>query len=169
MITEIIILFAVLLAVISTSLIVNFSINKVILKKLSSKEDLKNSIPINILKSVMFLSVSLLISELNISLQNISKVISYSQGYNTVFFQAISFYSIFILIFMISFILLFIITYILFSVIFRGKDIIIETANNNYGLLIFFIGLFLMMILAFKPNLLPILDYFIAYPTIIYH
>jgi hypothetical protein len=168
MITEIIILLAVLITAISTTLIINFSINQLIVKKLNDKEDLKNSTPINILKSVIFISVSILISELNLSLQNISKVISYNDGVNTILLQSLSYYSIFILIFMLSFFLLFLLSYILFSVIFRGKDILIETVNNNYALLIFFIGLFLMMILAFKPNLLPILDYFIAYPTIIH-
>jgi hypothetical protein len=169
MITEIIILVAILIAVISTSLIINFSINKMVLKKLSSKEDLNNSIPINILKSVMLISLSLLMSELNVSLQNISKVILRSESNGSAFFQGLSYYSIFIMIFMFFFILLFIISYILFSVIFRGKDIFFETANNNYGLLIFFIGLYLMLVLTFKPNLLPILDYFIAYPSVIYH
>jgi hypothetical protein len=169
MTTVFMILLAIILAVISTFLMINFIINKMVIKKLNDKDDIKNSISINVLKATLFISVSLLINELNLSLQNLTNALSNNNGTSYFMLEAISYFSIFILIFMLSYICIFVISYILFSVIFRGKDIFIETINNNFGLVIFFIGLYLMLVLAFKPNMLPIFDYFIAYPTISIH
>jgi hypothetical protein len=169
MITEIIIFLAVTIALFGAVFIINAIINRLLKKKLTVSEDLEKSISINIIKSLLFVSVAILINEVNISLHSISKIIEVNNTGGGLMFQSLSYFSIFIFIIFLTFSFIFILAYIMFSVIFKGKDILIEAVNNNYGLVIFFIGIFTSLLFTVKSNMLPIFEYFIQYPTISIH
>jgi hypothetical protein len=164
--SEFVIPMVILLANIAIILIINMIVNKLLQNKITNKSDIESSITINLTKLSLFISVSLLISEINSSIYSLLKIIPHNTDIKTVVFQTASFFSIFIIIVILSFFLLLLISYLLFKTIFIGKDIIIEIVNGNIGILLFFIGVLLALVLAFKANLPIIFDYFINYPTI---
>ena len=58
----------------------------------------------------------------------------------------------------------------MFGIVSKGKNIFIETANNNLNAVILFCGILLALAFAAKVGVTPLLDQFIPYPTMpIYH
>ena len=98
MMTELIIFLSVLISVSTSIFIINISLDRLIRKKLKSSDEFSMSTCINSLKASLFISIALLVGEINISLHNISKMLNSNQSNYDLFFQIVSYFSIFIFI-----------------------------------------------------------------------
>lgn len=160
--TNIIILLAVLTSASLTMFLLNWFVRFKLKNKLSGKENL---ITIPIFKGVLFISGGLLLSELILTFQTLTKILPGSYSGNDLVLREISFYCIFFAIVLIVFAVLLWLSTLLFSLIKRGENVFVEVANNNLQSLILFSGILLALTLAIKTGITPLLDEFVPYPT----
>ena len=147
--------------------IINLFVNSRLKKKLSENE---TPITINILKAVLFISGGLLISEILNPFQTLINVLPASISGNELLLNEIMYYSLYLGILLLVFIIILWISILMFGIISKGKNIFIETANNNLNDVLLFIAIMIALVFAAKSGITPLLDLFIPYPELpIYH
>jgi len=167
MTTNIIILISVLISGLLAIFILNALVNSRIKNKISENE---SPFTIDILKAVLFLAGGLLLSEIITSFQTLTKVLPTSFTGNDLLLKEFSYFSIFFGITLLTTITIIWLSTLMYSLISKGKNIFIETANNNLSAVILFCGLILALTIASKSGLTALFDQFIPYPTMpIYH
>ena len=153
-------------AVIVSGLLTVFLLNSIVNSRMKGKvSDNEHPITGDIMKAILFLCGGLLLSEIVISFQTMTKVLPSSFTGNDLLLKEIMYYSIFLGIALLTLIANIWLSAIMFSVTSKGKNIFIETANNNLNAVIIFCGVVLALTLAAKAGLSPLLDNFIPYPT----
>ena len=162
MTTNIVILISILTSGLLTIFILNAIVNSRIKNKISEN---KTPLSVDILKSILFLSGGLLLSEITTSFQTLTKVLPNSFTGNELLLKEFSYFSIFLGITILTIILIVWLSTLMYSLISNGKSIFIEAANNNVNAVIVFSGLLLALTIASKTGLIPLFDQFIPYPT----
>lgn len=167
MTTNIIILISVVVSGLLTIFILNAIVNSRIKNKLSENE---TPITVDVLKAILFLSGGLLLSEIITSFQTLTKVLETSFTGNDLLLKEFSYFSIFLVITFVCIIIIIWLSTLMFSLVSKGKNIFLETANNNLNAILLFLGIILCLTLATKSGLTPLFDQFIPYPTMpVYH
>lgn len=167
MTTPILVLVSILISCFLAIFMLNSIINSKIKNKLSEKE---NPITVSILKAVMFTSIGLLLSEVVTVFQSLLKILPLSYSENDLLRREIMFFAIYVGIIFVHALIVLWVGAIIFGIISKGKNIFIETANNNLNAVVLFCGIVLALTLAAKTGVTPLLDQFITYPTMpIYH
>ena len=156
-----------LLAITLSTAVSLFLLNGFLKTKLKNKlSENENPISISYFKSVLYVSLGLLLGELINTFQTLTKILpSQLEGSNLVL-KEISFYCVFLGITLFLFVILLWLSTLLFSLFSKGESIFIEVANNNLKSLILFSGILLAFVFAVKTGLTPLLDEFIPYPEI---
>ncbi len=156
-----------LLAITLSTAVSLFLLNGFLKIKLKNKlSENENPISISYFKSVLYVSLGLLLGELINTFQTLTKILpSQLEGSNLVL-KEISFYCVFLGITLFIFVILLWLSTLLFSLFSKGESIFIEVANNNLKSLILFSGILLAFVFAVKTGLTPLLDEFIPYPEI---
>ena len=143
--------------------IIDTFVNTRIKKKLSENEA---PITIYILKAALFISSGLLLSEILNPFQTLMKVLpSFIAGHDLLL-KGIMYYSLFLGILLLVYIIILWVSILMFGVITKGKNIFIETANNNLSDVLLFSAILMALIFAVKSGLIPLLDLFIPYPEL---
>jgi hypothetical protein len=167
MTTSIIILISVLVSGLLTIYILNAIVNSRIRNKISKKE---TPLAVDILKTGLFLSSGLLLSEIVTSFRILTTVLPNNNEGNDLLLLEFTYFSIFLGITILTAIVLMWLSTLMYSIISKGNSIFIEVANNNLNSAIIFIGLVLALTIATKTGLNPLFDEFIPYPKMpIYH
>ncbi|MBK7888516.1 MAG: hypothetical protein IPJ86_14925 [Bacteroidetes bacterium] len=161
----------ILVAVIISGMLTVFLLNSIVNARMKGKiADNEHPIAGDILKGILFLCGGLILSEVVISFQTITKVLPSSFTGNDLLLKDVMYYSIFFGIVLLILIANIWLSAIMFSITSKGRSIFMETANNNLNAVIIFSGIVLALTLAAKAGLAPLLDQFIPYPTMpVYH
>ena len=167
MTTNIIILATIMISGLLTVFLINSIVNSRIKNKLSENE---SPLTVDIVKAILFLCGGLLLSEIVNSFQTLIKVLPSSFTGNDLLLKEVMFYSIFLGIALLTLLIILWLSAMMFGIVSKGKNIFIETANNNLNAVILFCGILLALTFAAKAGVTPLLDQFIPYPTMpIYH
>ena len=131
-----------LLAITLSTAVSLFLLNGFLKTKLKNKlSENENPISISYFKSVLYVSLGLLLGELINTFQTLTKILpSQLEGSNLVL-KEISFYCVFLGITLFLFVILLWLSTLLFSLFSKGESIFIEVANNNLKSLILFSGI----------------------------
>ena len=162
MTANIVILISVLVSGLLTIFILNEIVNFKMKKKISSNE---SPMAVDILKAFIFMSGGLLLSEITTSFLTLIQVLPSSFKANELLLKQFSYFSIFLVITLLTTIVIIWLSSLMFSLVSKGKDIFLETANDNLGAVILFCGLILALTIAVKTGITPLFDQFIPYHT----
>lgn len=143
--------------------ILDMFVNSRIKKKLSENEA---PITIYILKATLFISGGLLLSEILNPFQTLMKILPTFIAGNDLLLKGTMYYSLFLGILLLVYIIVLWVAILMFGIITKGKNIFIETANNNLSDVLLFSAIFIALIFAVKSGLIPLLDLFIPYPEL---
>ena len=143
--------------------VLNTTVKALVRKKIKPDE---SPVSVDIIKAVLFTMGSLLISEAVVSFQTVNKVLSESFKGNDLILKQITYASIFIFIILVMIFMILGISIMLYSLITKGRNIILEAVNNDYNAIIVYIGIVVSFTLVLKEVLNPLLDCFIPYPNI---
>jgi divalent metal cation (Fe/Co/Zn/Cd) transporter len=114
----------------------------------------------------LFVSGGLLLSEILNPFQTLMNVLPTFIAGNELLLRAIMYYSLFLGILLLVFIIVLWVSILMFGVISKGKNIFIETANNNLSDVLLFSAIMIALIYAVNSGLIPLLDLFIPYPEL---
>lgn len=136
---------------------IHFQIKRII-------KELDPILSVYIFKSSVFFSSGLLLSELYPIFQNLSEILSGLYSGNNLLLQAVSLFSVFY-----GIVLLLTASIYLFSIFFvkalgKGRNVVIEISENNYQILILFLGVLMTLTFTLKPGIPYLLDLLIPYP-----
>ena len=152
-------------AIIVSGLLTVFLLNSIVNSRLKGKiSDNEHPITGDIIKAVLFLCGGLLLGEMVVSFQTMTRVLPSSFKGNDLLIKEILYFSIFLGITFLTLLANIWLSSIMFSVTSKGKSIFMETANNNLNAVIIFCGIALSLSLAAQSGLTPLLDQFIPYP-----
>lgn len=157
----------ILIAVLVSSALTIFLLNGLVRFKLRDKLS-ENEYPITvpIFKGILFISSGLLLSELILTFQTLTKILPSQFERHDLILQEIAFYCIFFALIVIVFVIVIWLSTLLLSLINSGENVFVEVANNNFQSLITFSAILLTLTFAIKTGITPLLDEFIPYPTI---
>jgi len=161
----------ILISIIISALLYIFILNSIVNSKLKNKlSEIETPITADLLKGVLFLCGGLMLIEIIESFQTLIKVLASSFSGNDLLIKEFSYFSVFLGISLLTTFVIVWLATLMFSLISNGKNIFIETANNNLNALLLFCGILLALTVAVKPSLSALFDQFIPYPTMpIYH
>lgn len=140
---------------------------KFILHKKLTEEINRNDTASSIIKVVVFICSSIMLMHFFSVNNNLFAVLSSKYSGNDLILNSFSFYIVFWFITLISIILFSWLSLILHLLVNNGRSIFNEIADNNIGSVFVYSGIFLALIISSGNILIPLLEQFIPYPTLV--
>lgn len=142
-----------------------YLINLIVNNRLKGKIDEKE-VPNTLyaLKAILFIALSLLVSQMLLPLQTLDKVLPATYAATDLKVNAIMYFSLISSISLLTFAVIWWISTLFFGILSNGRNIYIESLTNNLGLFFLFAGILMAFSISAMPCLSAILDYLIPYP-----